>query len=167
MRLQTICLFAFLVSCTNNSADERKTDTDSKAPTDVTTPESAYDAPEFERLIWATEFDTSRQDFMLKQHKRIDADTLIPEDLVKKLNMAWPEISLVLKKISNDTIYVSIPNSFYLTQSIGSTGAGNYISSTTYNLTELKGITYVHFDFKEGDHFAPGTFTRDDFKNYR
>ena len=76
-------------------------------------------------------------------------------------------IKLVLIKTSNDTLYVSIPDSEFLGQRMGSAGAQAYMASTTYNLTELKNIKYVNFDMEAGDHASPGTYSRESFENYR
>ena len=70
-------------------------------------------------------------------------------------------------KISNDTIFVKIPESEKLTQQLGSTGAYNYMAATVFNLTELDHVKYVKFDFQGGDHASPGVFTREDFKLLR
>jgi len=67
-------------------------------------------------------------------------------------------------KISNDTIFVSIPNSTYLTQQTGSSGPEGYIAELTYNLTETKNVNYVALQFKKGDHAEAGTFSRSSFK---
>ena len=42
----------------------------------------------------------------------------------------------------------------------GTTGADDYMSTTTFTLTELKNIKYVNYDFEEGDHAMPGTYSR-------
>jgi len=38
------------------------------------------------------------------------------------------------------------------------------MATATYTLTEAKGINYVDFDFEEGDHAVPGTYSRESFK---
>ena len=92
---------------------------------------------------------------------------MTPKKVIDEINSVWSEIILQFKKVSNDTIYVTIPDSYYLTERIGTSGASNYMAATTYSLTELKGIKYVHYDFEEGEHLSPGTMTREDYKNYR
>ena len=62
-------------------------------------------------------------------------------------------------------MFISIPESEYLTQRIGSTGAENFMATTTFTLTEMRGIKYVSYDFTEGDHASPGVYSRKDFKN--
>jgi hypothetical protein len=41
------------------------------------------------------------------------------------------------------------------------------MASTTYSLTELKGIKYVNYTMQAGDHVSPGTYSRKSFENYR
>ena len=120
-----------------------------------------------DKLIWITDYDSLSHRFFLKKQRTLDADTLHAENLVNDINAAWSNIKLVFVKISNDTLYVTIPESNYLTQQMGTAGAQSYISATTYSLTELAGIKYVNYAFEEGDHLAPGIYNREDFKEFR
>jgi hypothetical protein len=79
------------------------------------------------------------------------------------MNDQYPEIQVRFDRLSNDTIFVNIPNSTYLTQQTGSSGPEGYFAELTYNLTELKDISYVSVKFKKGDHAEPGIFSRTDF----
>lgn len=125
-----------------------------------------YLSPE-ERPIWVAAYDTAKGEFFMKQQRIVNADTLKIENVIADINGAWENIKLVYQKMSNDTLYLTIPESDYLTQRMGSTGAGGYMAAATYSLTEIKGVKFVHYDFEEGDHLSPGTFKRDDFKNFR
>ena len=49
---------------------------------------------------------------------------------------------------------------------MGTSGAQNYLAATTYSLTEATGVRGVDFIFPEGDHAAPGVYTRESFKDY-
>lgn len=91
------------------------------------------------------------------------ADSLTVPNVIGMLNNEYPQVLLKLTKISNDTIFVKIPNSNYLTRQMGTTGSEAYLAEATYNLTEIKDINFVDFKFKEGDHAQPGTFSRTDF----
>jgi hypothetical protein len=62
--------------------------------------------------------------------------------------------------ISNDTAFISIPDSEVLTQQMGTAGAESFMISTTFSFTELNGIKYVSFDFEKGDHGVPGVYNR-------
>ena len=94
--------------------------------------------------------------------KKVNPDTLTPEKLIYLINKyrGQDKIILDLVKVLGDTIYVAIKESTYLTQSMGTTGADDYVSTTVYTLTELKDIKYVNFNFTEGDHARPGTYSR-------
>jgi len=74
------------------------------------------------------------------------------------LHLYPPKLKLV--KISADTVYLTIINDFYLTQSMGTTGAGDYIVNSATSLLEIDGINYVDYDFAMGDHAYPGTFSK-------
>jgi hypothetical protein len=89
-----------------------------------------------------------------------------PEELVEAINKytGKEQVTLEYVKTSNDTVYVKIPDSAYLTQQMGTLGSHAYMATATYTLTEAKGINYVNFDFEEGDHAAPGAYKREDFK---
>ena len=118
-------------------------------------------------LPWVSDFDTVKNEFYLKQQRKVDSAAVSAESLIADLNAAWENVQLQFVKISNDTIYVAIPDSEVLGQQMGSAGAQAYMASTTYNLTELPGVTYVNYNMKAGDHASPGTFSRKSFENYQ
>jgi hypothetical protein len=120
-----------------------------------------------DKVIWISDYDTLKNEFYLKKQGTINIDTLTAGGVIKNINAVWENVQLVFSKISNDTLYVSIPASDFLTQQMGSAGAEAYIASTTYNLTELKGIKFINYDFEAGDHLSPGVFSRKDFASYQ
>lgn len=98
------------------------------------------------------------------QMRPVDNDTLTGEALEKIINSAWPKVQINFTGTSNDTAYLSIPDSEALTQQMGSAGAESFMISTTWSFTELKGIRYVAFDFIYGDHAMPGVYSRTSWK---
>jgi len=108
--------------------------------------------------IWIYDYLT---DMPLK-NREVKADTLTVRKLILFINThkGGEKIHLDYLKSSNDTIFVTIKESTYLTQQMGTTGADDYMSTTTFTLTELRGIKYVNFAFEEGDHAVPGTYSR-------
>lgn len=148
------------ISCNNEAPAEKEN------PEDTMITDEAVSFPP-DRLPWVSEFDTIKNEFYLKQQRKTDPDSLTVENLITDLNAAWENVKLVLVKSSNDTIYVSIPDSEFLGQQMGSAGAQAYMASTTYSLTELKGIKYVNYTMQAGDHVSPGTYSRKSFENYR
>lgn len=155
----------FLFSCNSNNSNEDIGTADTTFVT-AEAPKSSFENPvPFKNLVWSAVFDSAKGKVVLKQQRPVNADTLTADKLIKEINNSWEGIKLEFRKISHDTIYVAIPQSTVLTQEIGNSGAYSYMSSTTFILTELKNIKFVNYDFLEGDHSAPGTLKRADFKN--
>ncbi len=148
------------ISCNNEVSTENEHVEDT-----VITEEVAVFAPD--KLLWISAYDTVKNEFHLKQQRPSNPDSITAATLINDLNAAWENVKLELVKTSNDTLYVSIPDSEFLGQQMGSAGAQAYMVSTTYNLTELKGIKYVNYSMQRGDHVSPGTFSRKSFENYR
>ncbi len=61
---------------------------------------------------------------------------------------------------------VDVQNDDYLTQRMGSFGADEFLAVATFTLTEYGGVRAVRFDFREGDHAAPGVYTRASFSKH-
>ena len=115
-------------------------------------------------LLWHVD-DT--KGFKLQKPKAPGIDTMSAKNLIQIINSNYDSIHLDYIKTSHDTIYVHIPHSEMLTERIGSTGAEMFMASSTWSLTELKGVRYVHYDFEEGDHASPGVYSRNNFKNFQ
>jgi hypothetical protein len=166
MRYLTMLLsLALLISScdSSNTPDDNVAGDTTFLPTEVITATTEA-PPRINNLIWSASYDSAKQHVVLKQQRQVNPDTLTAEKIIKDINASWDDVKLQYKKISHDTIYVAIPESAALTQGMGSSGAYNYMSSTTFSLTELKNVRFVNFDFTEGDHMAPGTMKRADFK---
>ena len=135
----------FLIACSNNK--------DEKEDTEVTETET-------EILLWQSTMNDSTGRLELSHNRPFTSDTLTPEVIITYLNIQYPRIHLQLDTISNDTLYVSIPDAMFLTQQMGSSGPVIYFADAVYNLTEIPGIRYVSFNFEEGDHAAPSVDSR-------
>lgn len=110
--------------------------------------------------IWQFSFNQQKEEFEIIQLRPVDNDTLTGKILEKIVNQTWPDVQVRFSGTSNDTAFISIPDSKILTQQMGSAGAESFMISTTWTFTELKGIEYVTFDFIYGDHATPGVYTR-------
>jgi len=160
-------LISFFFSCTSN--DKKKEETPAVMPVDTVATSSSSDTAKTivnRSMIWTVEPGGEKSE-KLKGPENAQLDTFSTTQLIDLLNQNFPDIRLDLVKISNDTIYVKIPDSKRLTNEIGNTGAENYLASTTFTLTELKNIKYVNIAMKPGDHAEPGVYSRDDFKRLR
>lgn len=160
-----IILFAF-VSCSSNST-EREGD---EVEVEDTVYESSNTPGSDSAIviknnpdIWSADFEATTNTYKIHKPANARLDTLSVQKLVSMVDADSIHVNYV--KISHDTMYVVIPNSDYLTQRIGSTGAENFMATTTFTLTEMKGVKYVNYQFEEGDHASPGVYSRDDFKD--
>lgn len=144
-----------LFAACNNHAVSNKANPEDSTETGV-----AYDLTP----VWTYEYDSASKQDKAKKLRNLNPEEASGQTLVSILNTGWPDIQMEFKKVSNDTAFVTIPNSTALTQTMGSTGATQYMAVATYTLTEMKGIRHVHFDFTEGDHAEPGTYSRQQFE---
>jgi hypothetical protein len=97
----------------------------------------------------------------VKQVRTISKDSLTVDKLISIINSEYnSRIRLDFKSVSNDTIYVQIKDSEYFTQRMGTSGADEFMISSTFTLTELPNIKFVNFEFEFGDHATPGTYSR-------
>lgn len=116
-------------------------------------------------FLWRADFEDASNTYKISKPIVARPDSLSGEHMVTLINNDWDSILVKYIKTSQDTVYLDIQNSEYLTQRIGSSGAENFIATTTYSLTELTGVKYVNFKFKAGDHATPGVYKRSDFKS--
>ncbi len=145
-----------LFAC-NNNAGNKTTGEDTLQEEVIVEP-----TPE-QRLPWKLAYDSVSGNFTPLPQGKI-ADTTTAAGIIADINTLWPEVQAIYQKTSGDTIFVTIPDSEYLTQRMGSSGPASYITLVTYSLTELPGIRKVNFKFEEGDHATPGTYTRENLK---
>jgi hypothetical protein len=155
----SILLFPLIFSCNTKQADKDHLSVDTIKSIVSTDTTSVYKDTHY---FWSSDFDPKKGMMMIRS-RPIPADSLTAGNIIQTLNQMYPEIKLSVTKVSNDSIFIKIKNSKYLTNQSGSSGAEAYLAEVTYNLTELKGINFVYFNFKEGNHAAPGTYSRTDF----
>lgn len=138
------------VSCNNTDTETKDT-------------EQTQDSTRLTEL-WKFEFDSVANDMQIVTLRSFDKDTLQAATVINFLNQQYPEVKLEYVKTTADTVCTKIPDSDYLSQHMGSAGADFYLKSATYLLTDLKGINYVSFDFREGDHALPGVYKKQDWE---
>jgi hypothetical protein len=155
-----LTMIAAIVSCNTKKADEKA------ATTDTTTANVMPDSAVIKdsHYFWTSGYDP-KQGLIMVKTRPASADSLTAPIIVQMFNETYPEIPLTVTKISNDSVFINIRNSKYLTQQMGSSGAEAYLAELTYNLTEISGINFVDIKFKVGDHASPGTYSRTDFIN--
>jgi hypothetical protein len=139
------------IACNNRQKENKLADRDS---TTFIFPSDSVTAKTDSRYFWTSDLDPKKGLVMIKT-RPIPDDSLTALSMVQILNDTYPEIPIRIIKTSNDTIFIKISKSDYLTQQMGTSGAEAYLAEVTYNLTELKGINFVGFNFKPGDHAMP------------
>jgi hypothetical protein len=112
--------------------------------------------------VWILDISDAGKNKM-KKLREPDSAVLTDQNLVAILNLHHEKVQCVFHHRSNDTMYISIPDSEYLTQRMGTSGSEAYMAEAVFTLTEKKGVQYINFDFIEGDHAIPGTYSRKDF----
>jgi len=145
-----IAVLLLLLGC-NNKAEQPTTGEDSLEA------EANYS--------WEATLNDSSGRLEMKKLEASGPDSLTPSAVIRFINNNYPNIKLEMVKTSGDTIYLRIPEATYLTQQMGSSGPTMYFAMAVYNLTEIPGIRFANFDFEEGDHAQPDTFTRENFKD--
>lgn len=162
-----IILLLLLVTC-NNQGTSKKSKHQNTVNESLTldslqvkdsSSQKIVDLPDIENIsaIWAYDIKADS----IVQIKEVNKDTLTYEKLINMINTGYKNMVLIdFSRIAHDTIFIAIKNPEYLTQQMGSTGAFEFMITTTFTLTELRGIACVSFDFQEGDHASPGTYSR-------
>lgn len=162
-KLISLGLILLINACNTPQQNDKATnDTDEKDDV-VSEPSVVYDQS---AAIWIYDYNQQTEVFEVKQLRPVDRDMLTGESLQKIINKSWPKVQIKFIRTSNDTVFISIPDSEVLTQQMGSAGAESFMISTTFSFTELKDVNYVSFDFKEGDHGIPGTYHRNSWKGF-
>ncbi len=152
-------LLIILVAC-HNTEKPLTPDKNSTAKSSDSSSKDSSSVRHYSDAIWTYKFDSTIQDYKPFKNRAVLRDTLTAQMICSILNHTWPDIQVLVLKTSYDTLFLSIPQSNYLTQQMGTTGAMEYMVTATYSFTELNGIKYVSFDFDEGDHAVPGVYDR-------
>jgi hypothetical protein len=158
-----LALSILLLSC-GNDKENKVTDSEEEATVDSIVSENATPEynPDSKLYIWRSTFDYKKVKNSAASPSIIQADSLI-----KGLNEFYENVRLEKVKQSGDTLYTIIKESDYLTQQMGTTGAETYLADVILNLTSVPGIRYVKIDMTAGDHMQPGTWSAENFKNYK
>jgi hypothetical protein len=154
-----IIIITIFISCNTKQTDKKMVDSDTTALNTITDSSSLKTDAHY---LWSADL-APLSGVIMKKLRPVAADSLTQTNIIQILNETYPEIPLQFTKSSNDTLFVKISNSNYLTQQMGSSGPEVYLADVTYNLTEIPGINYVAILFKEGDHASPGIYSRTDF----
>ncbi len=111
--------------------------------------------------IFAWHFD--RKAFIPRQRHPANRDSLSLEETIEHINKNkfFGKVQLKLHGVSNDTVYIKIPEAKFLTEKVGFDLAQDFLSTTTFILTDLDGINFVNFDFESGNKIESGVYSKD------
>jgi hypothetical protein len=112
-------------------------------------------------------YDVDNENRTLKRYTEVPDSAFTAVRVVNGLNEKYPNVQLQMLRQSADTLYVAIPASEYLSERMGSAGAGQWYADAVLNLTGVQGINYVNISVKEGSHASPGVFSRKNFEDYK
>lgn len=164
-----LALLLLTAACTSDNSQGQEA-ADSAAMADrqvvVDTAASAPAAPGVQPLPYIVQYDDNTGKFNIDKNPASESVAYTAEALANALNHKYAEIQLRVGDRRNDTLDLHIDSSFYLTQSIGSAGANNYLAETTYAFTTLDSVKVVNFNFEPGDHAMPGPYTRRFFDDF-
>jgi hypothetical protein len=165
MKSLLISLLAILLlaSCQNERSPSQQSepvDTEAESPPSVAESEKTLDVP------WIAVFNDSTTLLEMKKNPAARPENLTGQDIIDALNLKYPQIRIDSFSVEGNKAIVSIQNSTYLTQEMGTAGARAYLAEATYSLTEIDDIKAVDFRFKAGDHAMPGILTRRSFENF-
>jgi hypothetical protein len=153
--LLALCLVALVVACNNEASNENKAAADAEPPQQWFVTDTV--------IVW----DCSAE---AREKKKIFApkdSVTVPQAFVNGVNKTYSEIKMQFDRISNDTLYIKIPEATWLTDRAGNSGAEQYLSFAALNLLETKGVNYVYFDFTPGVHARPAAWNTRDFKDWK
>jgi hypothetical protein len=161
----SMAMLLVIVGCNPFSRDNSTSEKTNEEEVAVK-PESSFESDPTIALYSYT-FDQEQETYQINQLRPFDKDTLTGEGLESIINKTWPQVQIQYNGTSNDTAFVSIPDSQVLTQQMGSSGAESFLVSTTWSFTELKGIQHVLYDFEVGDHAMPGVYNRNSWEGLK
>jgi hypothetical protein len=151
-----IFLSLVFVTCSNQRTSKKSADS-LQLQDSVSIPTAALPDNISTNAIWV--YDDQADSIV--QLREVNKDTLTVEKLITRINADYNnEVVISFSRIAHDTLFIAIKDPEYLTQKMGSAGAFEFMISTTFTLTEMRGIEYVSFDFEEGDHASPGNYSR-------
>jgi len=117
---------------------------------------------DIKQMTWYADWDSVLMDIVFKEGEKFDSVKKDQKKLIELLNR-YKQIEIEFLRLAGDTIFVNVKNDEVLTEQLGTCGADEYLGIVVLTLTEIKGIGKVNFDFEEGSHASPGTYSRQSF----
>lgn len=162
--IRLIVLFSLLISfmsCGDDSNSDQETEDTQITEQDSTSVSDDEEEYPDTNALWYYDYN---QDTILQVNAVSPDNNPSSSHLINMVNKSYQDkVYMEFVKEGNDTIFVNIEDSEYLTQRMGSAGSYEYMIIATFTLTEARDIEYVDFTFDYGDHANPGTYSRSYF----
>lgn len=152
--ITSILFLALVFSCNNDAAKNKDNET-------ATAPQQWFETDTL--LVW----DCTAEDHSRKKIFAPRDSVAVPQAFINGINKTYAEVKLSFDHMSNDTLFVKIPNAEWLTNRAGNAGAEQYLTFAALNLLETKGINHVDFIFESGAHARAATWTDIEFKDWK
>lgn len=164
MRLFIIGFTVLLYSCNGNRSSGNHNDVLSTQQADSM--DKISDSTELSSpsilLPWEVDFERKTK----KVNVAFTNIYLNTDSIIAALNYTYPDINLQKIKISHDTLFTEIKNSYPLTDGMGTSGAAIYLAVSVINLTTVPGVNAVKFNFQLGSHASPGVWSKNEFDDF-
>ncbi len=119
---------------------------------------------------WDIEEDSKSNEWRPVLKKKFENSTNVALLIEEEINKKHPpplSPGIKFKKIKDNIAYIEILDGEMFTQRMGTSGAEGYITMITFSFTSIDDVSHVCiFGFEEGDHAAPGCFSRVDFLQF-
>ena len=115
------------------------------------------------RPYWYTDWNDGYERWV--RGSQLDSFPKTPKQLIDCLNTLH-KTQIRLIRIESDTMFVRFEGADYAIEQSGSFGAEEFLARATFTLTEIPGISFIHYNFEEGSHMVPGYYDRNSFGNY-
>ena len=161
-RYAVLILATVLFSCNNNKEEVQTSEEEEVIDSTATENPTLTFNPDSKLYIWR-----ATADYKKTKNESVQPAIINTDSLIKGLNEYYEHVFLEKQQQSGDTLYTTIKDSKYLGSQMGTTGAEMYLADVVLNLTAVPGIKYVKIDMEAGDHAQPGTWSAENFINYK
>jgi hypothetical protein len=119
---------------------------------------------------WAIQYDSKTNEERPVLIKTFNKDANVATLIENEINKNHPppySPGIKFEKIEDKIVYIRILNGDMFTQRMGTSGAEGYAAMITFSFTSINDVSHVYlYGFEEGDHAAPGCFSRFDFLQF-
>lgn len=112
-------------------------------------------------------YDVDAESKTINPYTEVPDSAFTAERVVNGLNAKYPDVQLQLLRQGGDTVFVAVPQSEHLGERMGSAGAMAWYADAVLNLSAIPGVRYVNIEMEKHSHALPGTFSKEDFPDFK